>query len=258
MPTSATTAGTSSAAAAGPPVPATLCATTSTTPARPSARPAHCVGAHAFAQEQAGAERGEHRLQADHQRRDARRQPQPDRREHAAEIDRVDQQARTRRCAATAPRVAGQGARVASATAPISTQHRAVAQAQQRERLAIGQAQLGADEAGAPEDDEQQREARSGGEECEVAAAMRSRTRGGRRCRGEGWIGGNGASRRAGAHVLDRARTSFEARTPLRDARRLPAPRRAACLRRRVSPRRRPAPAGSRARRPRASSRRRR
>ena len=107
---------------------------------------------HALAEPAAGDRRGQHRLQAQHQRDHSGRQPVPDRDEHAAETEAMHQQAgdRAMRHAARArpfrPRQREYRAK----------QHhdRAHAQRQERQRFGIGKSKLGADKASRPQHDE--------------------------------------------------------------------------------------------------------
>ncbi len=108
-----------------------------------------------FAQQGAGAQCGEQRLQADHQGGDPRRQAVADGGEHAAQIDRMDEHPGERDVEPLARvfrprRTGGQGQHAHQGD------HQHVAGAQEAEGLGVGQAVLGADEAGAPQEHEQQ------------------------------------------------------------------------------------------------------
>jgi len=107
-----------------------------------------------FAEQPAGAEGGEQRLHADDQRGDAGRQAMLDRDEDAAEIDGMDQHAGNADVQPllwiSRPRRAGR-----QRDERHQRDDEAVAGEQKGQRFGVRQAVLGADEAGAPEEDEE-------------------------------------------------------------------------------------------------------
>ncbi len=103
-------------------------------------------------EEAPGDQRGQHRVEADDQRRDPGLGAERDRLVDAAEIDRVQQHADQRRVARLRPRGPGR----AGQHHPGAEERRGEREAQRQEgrRLDIGQPVLRPDEAGAPEQDE--------------------------------------------------------------------------------------------------------
>jgi hypothetical protein len=97
--------------------------TTSATPTKPSASPPHCRAADFLAKQPAGAEGGQQRLHADHQRRNAGRQPCLMATNTPPRYSAWTSTPVTPMCSASRAARAGHGARVASAISRHQRDH---------------------------------------------------------------------------------------------------------------------------------------